>query len=631
MLELKKETIKPYIKMKKRKLKNYLKLGILFLGISFLLWNCEKEDNLFSHDESSLINHNSHSRYVTVDEIPSVIKFLEQKTSNHLGHASKNDSENTIAFDEIIEVIDTLQGNKNYTFNITNIQQYVNNQISLYNLIVSTDSLGNAEEPYVLKYTLDKDFAIDYIKGIKTISEFKGEIAIVSVETFLANHTSYTSRNSICPEEPIFSNTNPGSGGGTTGGNGTSNPTGSTPSCSWVETGQYLPCGCGGNADGHAPSGPSCCAGSVAITTFQCNYTPNKSTSKTDDSGCPEPTEGNVAVLLGIDYHQALIEIMEGHLTESQIEWLSVQEYTRLERNMVVFLGDNDNSIEAIEFVKEIIRILENEDSTDDEKFNEFSFAYDVYDPPLDISASQVDFEARIKEYAKQFRRRGQAEFANYLESIIPFDPSTTIGEVLDVFEVIRAENKRLFYEYFREITITTIASFEPVVKLALVVVGGRLALTLLQNLPSAYITVHLANVITRLGIPASTAFTAFQHAQKFGIQTYAQLQQIFVNLGLTASGQGVQFHHLIEQRFSHNTIVQNWLGANTANWSSIVLTPEEHQVFTNAWRAAISTDNMLSPGWTGAYTNNATLEQVKEAARIIYANYPEILEALGL
>ncbi len=346
--------------MKKRKFKNYLILGTLFLGISFLLWNCEKEDNLFSHDESSLINHNSHSRYVTVDEIPSVIKFLEQKTSNHLGHASKNDSENTIAFDEIIEVIDILQGNKNYTFNITNIQQYVNNQISLYNLIVSTDSLGNAEEPYVLKYTLDKDFAIDYIKGIKTISEFKGEIAIVSVETFLANHTSYTSRNSICPEEPIFSNTNPGSGGGTTGGNGTGSSTGSTPSCSWVETGQYLPCGCGGNADGHAPSGPSCCAGSVAITTFQCNYTPNKSTSKTDDSGCPEPTEGNVAVLLGIDYFQALIEIMGDRLTEDIIEWLSVQEDETLEREIVIFLEENNSSPEALEFVEEAIEALMN-------------------------------------------------------------------------------------------------------------------------------------------------------------------------------------------------------------------------------------------------------------------------------
>lgn len=29
--------------MKKQKITNYLKLGVLLLGISFLLWNCEKE------------------------------------------------------------------------------------------------------------------------------------------------------------------------------------------------------------------------------------------------------------------------------------------------------------------------------------------------------------------------------------------------------------------------------------------------------------------------------------------------------------------------------------------------------------------------------------------------------------
>ncbi|TXD49999.1 hypothetical protein [Polaribacter sp. IC073] len=31
--------------MKKNKLTNYLKIGILFFGISLLLWNCEKETN----------------------------------------------------------------------------------------------------------------------------------------------------------------------------------------------------------------------------------------------------------------------------------------------------------------------------------------------------------------------------------------------------------------------------------------------------------------------------------------------------------------------------------------------------------------------------------------------------------
>ena len=39
----------------------------------------------------------------------------------------------------------------------------------------------------------------------------------------------------------------------------------------------------------------------------------------------------------------------------------------------------------------------------------------------------------------------------------------------------------------------------------------------------------------------------------------------------------------------------------------------------------------MNNPAWTGAFTYNTTLEDVKESARQIYVNYPEILEALGL
>lgn len=55
---------------------------------------------------------------------------------------------------------------------------------------------------------------------------------------------------------------------------------------------------------------------------------------------------------------------------------------------------------------------------------------------------------------------------------------------------------------------------------------------------------------------------------------------------------------------------------------SSIALTRAEHQVFTNAWRAAIP---------YGQGTLNATREQIYTAARQVYSNYPQILRALGL
>ncbi len=67
-------------------------------------------------------------------------------------------------------------------------------------------------------------------------------------------------------------------------------------------------------------------------------------------------------------------------------------------------------------------------------------------------------------------------------------------------------------------------------------------------------------------------------------------------------------------------------------DWASVLLTKAEHQqLFTNPWKDAIAREGMNVPGLTGAYTNTATLQQVKQAASSIYAEYPEILQALGL
>jgi hypothetical protein len=104
-------------------------------------------------------------------------------------------------------------------------------------------------------------------------------------------------------------------------------------------------------------------------------------------------------------------------------------------------------------------------------------------------------------------------------------------------------------------------------------------------------------------------AFGGLSRAAQFGIRPYAQLTNAL-------KGSGLQAHHLIEQRFA--TV----MGQNARQALSVAVTPAEHQVFTNARRAAIP---------YGSGTANATAQQVLDAARQIYANHPEILSALGL
>jgi hypothetical protein len=116
--------------------------------------------------------------------------------------------------------------------------------------------------------------------------------------------------------------------------------------------------------------------------------------------------------------------------------------------------------------------------------------------------------------------------------------------------------------------------------------------------------------VAARSMAAGAQGFGQLAHAAQHGIQGYAKLTKAL-------QGTGLQAHHLIEQRFA------SILGTNVRTMSSVALTPAEHQAFTNAWRALIP----YGPAGTGT----ATRESIEAAARIIYADYPAIRQALGL
>ncbi|WP_299244098.1 hypothetical protein [uncultured Aquimarina sp.] len=60
---------------------------------------------------------------------------------------------------------------------------------------------------------------------------------------------------------------------------------------------------------------------------------------------------------------------------------------------------------------------------------------------------------------------------------------------------------------------------------------------------------------------------------------------------------------------------------------ASIALTKAELQIFTNAWRKLIPYANSKATTTTA----NATTNDIYNAAREIYKNFPEILKVLGL
>ena len=109
----------------------------------------------------------------------------------------------------------------------------------------------------------------------------------------------------------------------------------------------------------------------------------------------------------------------------------------------------------------------------------------------------------------------------------------------------------------------------------------------------------------------ANGGYNTLSRAAEFGIKSFNALRN-------AVRGTGLQRHHIIEQRFAPG------LGLNPGQMASVVLTPEEHQIFTNLWRSYIghNGDNI------SITTATATLNDIWFAAQQVYADYPELLEA---
>ena len=111
-----------------------------------------------------------------------------------------------------------------------------------------------------------------------------------------------------------------------------------------------------------------------------------------------------------------------------------------------------------------------------------------------------------------------------------------------------------------------------------------------------------------------------FKVASEFGFKSYKALRaDVIAKYG---KGSGFQVHHLIEQRFA------NIFNQKADDMMSMVLTKTEHEAFTKAWQSIIGRDGT---SLTALTTSTATKQDIINAAKEVYKNYPEILKALGI
>ena len=116
-----------------------------------------------------------------------------------------------------------------------------------------------------------------------------------------------------------------------------------------------------------------------------------------------------------------------------------------------------------------------------------------------------------------------------------------------------------------------------------------------------------------------SEAFRGLRYAGEFGVNSYRTLRNAVTKA--FGKNSGLEVHHLIEQRFA------KVLGLDPNKMASVVLTKEEHKVFTQQWRKHIGYDKIDEA--KGITTSSATKDKIIEAAKKVYKDYPEFLRII--
>lgn len=603
----------------KNKLKELLKLGTLLLFFAFISFSCQNDnDNTIHEHESSTISDNTNTSYkrVSLEQLKKdglFSKLTKEFDAERLFSSShskvlsnKSNSQETIVITDTITVIEK-ENYKSYTFLIRTASQKPNEVKNL--ILEKKDSLTSA---FILTYQFTPKWLQNYFSGVHSKPE--GTI-------YLTPYTSSLSKGKNLAGKSM------------------------EETCSWVNYIVIEPCACGHfytwqcKGCDRNPTWPSVynsiqyvCestggTGTEMLTTeatdgFGFGGSPSSTNTSTSETSLMMENNSEFVI------YNNIIKCVPN--SGNGLTQLSSQQRFKIAN----FIQQNGCTQDNSMFARSIIDILSNTSLTETEKTTKFSSAYDNFDPLLPQDAQVSEYEAKIKKSIQYFRWYGNEqaeEFADYLESLLPLNDGFSKDDYYSLYKTIRSQTKSLVWDYVRSIVGVTIESFKPVIEVALWEVGGGLALKMLSKLPVKYLTTPIKNVITRLTASSSQAFSQLKHAKKYGIQSYKNLKTTFDDLGLSLSKEGVQRHHLFEQRFVNNPNISSKLGTNTDDWLSIVVekgfTGSEHYNFTQAWKNAIPYKNSGST----LNTLTATWDDVVAAARDIYKDYPEILKALGI
>ncbi|WP_142785928.1 hypothetical protein [Changchengzhania lutea] len=183
--------------MKKQKLKNYLKFGILILGISLLFQSCSKDEII---DLQEFKNNNLIVETVSLNEIENNSLFssiISNKTSkidvykSKTSSSSKNTNDYSILTDDISKA--SFKDYEAYTFRIKNQDQPL---FTFDNYVIQKNHDGTIDE-FILRYEYDQlEFVKNNSKKFLSISKFDTEYNFISSSEDTSSISNKSSSNS---------------------------------------------------------------------------------------------------------------------------------------------------------------------------------------------------------------------------------------------------------------------------------------------------------------------------------------------------------------------------------------------------------------------------------------------------
>ncbi|WP_440120994.1 hypothetical protein [Tenacibaculum sp. Ill] len=283
------------MKKRKKQIAKFLKLGVFLFGVSLLLWNCEKQEevNHGLENEHFGIPQKYFKKKITLKEVLSNEELYNVLEKNFIRSGEQKKVNEFIPYNYILKVY-TSQGIlfyndtiKTYTFPIiTNLEK---EEHSFFNLLL---------QEYKGKLYVG---VIKYIPSSNWLSnkneKYEGSFELIDKEG--RSKKSYASKSS----------------------------------CETILKAFYAPCGCGGSANGHAPSGAWCCKGSPLLgydMEFSCsgggsNGEPGDLDGVSgglDSGGSSGSAQTDPTEAIYTDTALGINKSLGGTLSDSELEWI---------------------------------------------------------------------------------------------------------------------------------------------------------------------------------------------------------------------------------------------------------------------------------------------------------------------